>query len=235
VSEGVREGEGSLLSGFVRFDFGDLGLEEERVVNVRVGVSFISIDQARKNLDAEIPDGTSLEETAGGTRAAWEEKLGSIRMEGASEEDKTVFYTSFFHTLQVGGGCCDILCGLILILSLVSVRAKRRREVLFWIRRQHSRWSFLHGLLDMGTRLLVSLECLCSFRLELRTPTAQNGPGSSFSSQNECQDLLRVCCRIIKRLVSPPYGVLIDSGIFLKGGWLPMWKNIIGEYNAYLI
>ncbi|KAJ6544363.1 glycosyl hydrolase family 92-domain-containing protein [Mycena capillaripes] len=91
---GAAGGNGSLLSGYARFAAGT------HMVNVRVGVSFISVDQARQNLDAGIPDGTPLEETARQTRAAWAEKLDRITLEGASEVDKEVFYTAFFHALQ---------------------------------------------------------------------------------------------------------------------------------------
>ncbi|KAF7354596.1 Glycoside hydrolase family 92 protein [Mycena sanguinolenta] len=91
---GATAGDGSLLSGYARFSPGT------RTVNVRVGVSFISVDQARRNLDAEIPDDVPLEETARRTRAAWAEKLDRITLEGASEADKEVFYTAFFHSLQ---------------------------------------------------------------------------------------------------------------------------------------
>lgn len=92
--DGEREGRGSMLSGYVKFD------SKAKTVNVRVGVSFISVDQARKNLDAEIPDGTSLEETAKKTRAEWAEKLDRIQILGATNAEKQVFYTGFFHTLQ---------------------------------------------------------------------------------------------------------------------------------------
>lgn len=95
VSENATAGDGPVLSGFARF------AEDTKVVNVRVGVSFISIDQARKNLDAEIPDGTTLEMTARKTRAAWAEKLDRIEIEGATEEESVVFYTAVFHSLQV--------------------------------------------------------------------------------------------------------------------------------------
>ena len=67
LNEGAASGEGGLLSGFVRFK------EGTRTVNVRVGVSFISVEQARKNLEKEIPDGTDLERTAYRTREAWAE------------------------------------------------------------------------------------------------------------------------------------------------------------------
>lgn len=64
-------------------------------------MSFISIEQARRNLDREIPDGETLEATARKTRAAWAEKLDRIQLEGATEKQKTIFYTAFFHSLQV--------------------------------------------------------------------------------------------------------------------------------------
>ncbi|KAI0029196.1 glycosyl hydrolase family 92-domain-containing protein [Vararia minispora EC-137] len=85
---------GSLLAGYAMF------APDTQVLDVRVGVSFISVDQARHNLDSEVPDGTSLEATARRTRAAWAEKLDRIEVEGGSDELKTVFYTSVFHALQ---------------------------------------------------------------------------------------------------------------------------------------
>jgi putative alpha-1,2-mannosidase len=69
-------------------------------VNVRIGVSFISVEQARKNLDIEIPDGNMLEDTAAATRSAWAEKLELIKIKGASKDQLQTFYTAFFHTLQ---------------------------------------------------------------------------------------------------------------------------------------
>ena len=86
---------GTLLSGYAMFS------SETRTIDGRVGLSFISIEQARKNPDTEIPDRTSLEDTARSTRAAWAEKLDRLEVEGASEEQLEVFYTGIFHALQV--------------------------------------------------------------------------------------------------------------------------------------
>ncbi|OSD01869.1 glycoside hydrolase family 92 protein [Trametes coccinea BRFM310] len=94
VQENVASGSGALLSGFARF------APSTKRVDVRVGVSFISVDQARKNLDTEIPDGTTLEQTAERTRSAWAEKLDRVQVEGASQEESEIFYTGIFHTLQ---------------------------------------------------------------------------------------------------------------------------------------
>jgi len=79
----------------------DYGTEKELTVNVRIGVSFISIEQARQNIDNEIGDGVVLEETARRTRAEWAEKLDRVKIEGATEVEKDIFYTGFYHALQV--------------------------------------------------------------------------------------------------------------------------------------
>lgn len=89
---------GTQLSAYVRFN------ETVETVDVRVGVSFISVDQARMNLDLEIPDGTTLEETARNTRQAWAEKLDRIDITGATADQDSVFYTAVFHSLQVCTG-----------------------------------------------------------------------------------------------------------------------------------
>ena len=113
---------GRQISGYVRF------AEGVRIVDVRIGVSFISVDQARKNLESEIPDGASLEETARNTRAAWAEKLDRIQVEGASDTQKTVFYTGVFHSLQVS--LSSLKFEPVLDLAAVSIRAERGRPVL---------------------------------------------------------------------------------------------------------
>ncbi|CCM03871.1 uncharacterized protein FIBRA_06022 [Fibroporia radiculosa] len=94
LAAGVMNAEGTLLSAYGRFAPGT------QVVDVRVGVSFISEDQAWANLEKEIPDGTTLEETAKQTREAWTDKLSRVRIEGADEDERKSFYTSIFHTLQ---------------------------------------------------------------------------------------------------------------------------------------
>lgn len=86
---------GSQVSGYVRF------ASSTKTISVRIGVSFISIDQARQNLENEIPDTSTLADTARGVREAWAEKLDRIKLEGASDDAQTIFYTAVYHTLQV--------------------------------------------------------------------------------------------------------------------------------------
>ncbi|KAG6896377.1 hypothetical protein C0992_008697 [Termitomyces sp. T32_za158] len=86
-------GEGPLLSAYVHFP-------PQSVVDVRIGTSFISTEQARANIDAEIPDGMTLEETVRVTKTKWIEKLDMFELEGASEEQKEIFFTGVAHALQ---------------------------------------------------------------------------------------------------------------------------------------
>lgn len=68
------------------------------VVEVRVGISYISIDQARRNLDREIPD-WDFDRVRSQTRDIWNRALGAIRIEGGSERQRNIFYTALYRSL----------------------------------------------------------------------------------------------------------------------------------------
>jgi predicted alpha-1,2-mannosidase len=71
---------------------------EQNVVEVRIGTSFISTEQARANLEKEIPtwDFESLRERL---KRTWNQKLGIIEVEGASDDQRAIFYTGLYHAL----------------------------------------------------------------------------------------------------------------------------------------
>lgn len=79
------------------FTFDDL--REGEQVEVRMGISFVSTENARRNLDAEQPAGTSFDAIREATRARWNEDLGRIRVEGGTAAQQTVFYTALYHAL----------------------------------------------------------------------------------------------------------------------------------------
>lgn len=78
------------------FSLGEV--EAGTVVEVKVGISYTSIENARKNLDAEVGDST-LDEVRQASYNRWNEALSRIRVEGGTEEDKTIFYTALYHSL----------------------------------------------------------------------------------------------------------------------------------------
>lgn len=68
-------------------------------IGLRYGVSFISIDQARKNLDREIKD-YDVDAVAAAGRKIWNDALGKIAVSGAPDKETTVFYTSLYRTFE---------------------------------------------------------------------------------------------------------------------------------------
>ncbi|MEI6077745.1 MAG: glycoside hydrolase family 92 protein, partial [Verrucomicrobiota bacterium] len=67
-----------------------------RTVNVRVGISYVSIENARANLAAEIPD-WNFDAVRTRTEADWNRALGHIEVEGGSAVEKKIFYTALYH------------------------------------------------------------------------------------------------------------------------------------------
>ena len=65
-------------------------------VRLRYGVSYISEEQAKKNLENEI-FGFDIEPLSKAARTEWNKTLGKIQVEGATEDQKTVFYTALYR------------------------------------------------------------------------------------------------------------------------------------------
>jgi len=71
----------------------------KRITHVRYGVSFISTEQAHKNLSREIKN-YDLTVLAADGRKVWNKALGKIDVKGGTDNDKTVFYTSLYRTYE---------------------------------------------------------------------------------------------------------------------------------------
>lgn len=90
VAAGNKDVVGSKAS-FVRF------ADNVSVVNVRYGISYISVEQAEKNLRSEIRD-YDREALAKKARKKWNEVLGKIEVEGGTEDQKYTFYTALYRS-----------------------------------------------------------------------------------------------------------------------------------------
>lgn len=66
-------------------------------INVRYGISYISVEQAEKNLRKEIPD-FNLQRVAENAKNAWNNTLSKIRIKGGTEDQMTTFYTALYRT-----------------------------------------------------------------------------------------------------------------------------------------
>ena len=71
-----------------------------RKVCFRYGISLISQEQAAKNLRREQTDGFDIAKVAADGRKEWNETLSNIRVEGGTDDQKTVLYTSYYRTFE---------------------------------------------------------------------------------------------------------------------------------------
>jgi predicted alpha-1,2-mannosidase len=67
-----------------------------RSVEVRIGLSYVSVADARANLNAEAR-GRSFDELRASARRAWQRDLTQIEVAGAGRAARRVFYTALYH------------------------------------------------------------------------------------------------------------------------------------------
>jgi len=72
----------------------------EQPIVLKVGVSYINIQGARDNFDAEARD-ICFDEMHAAATAAWDEALDVVRIEDSrkTDEKRTIFYTTMYHAL----------------------------------------------------------------------------------------------------------------------------------------
>jgi predicted alpha-1,2-mannosidase len=86
-------GEGSDLGAWLRFS-----TDSSEAVYVKVGISYVSIANARLNLESEIP-GWDFDDVRASARERWAAELSRIKVTGGSSAQRTVFYTALYHAL----------------------------------------------------------------------------------------------------------------------------------------
>ena len=81
---------------------------------MKVGISYVSIEQARLNLETELPH-WDFEQVVEDAQSEWNQMLGRIKVEGGTETEQRRFYTDLWHALQgrrvlsdVSGKYCDM-------------------------------------------------------------------------------------------------------------------------------
>jgi len=67
-------------------------------IQVKVGTSFISVEQARANLQAEIPD-WNFDTVKASLMNLWDEQLGRVSVHGGTHDQQVQFYTALYHCL----------------------------------------------------------------------------------------------------------------------------------------
>jgi predicted alpha-1,2-mannosidase len=104
-SRGVAAGASAAGSGVgiaPRFD-----LTDNREVLLKVAVSYVSVEGARRNLAAELPN-WDFDGTREASRRVWNQWLSVIRVEGGTEAHRVKFYTDLWRTLVGGHLASDV-------------------------------------------------------------------------------------------------------------------------------
>lgn len=91
--KGIKEKEGKHLGFYATF----ATYANEQVL-LKAGISFVDIAGAKKNLEVEIKD-WKFDEVHQRSRDLWNNELAKVKIEGGTPEQKTVFYTSLYHTM----------------------------------------------------------------------------------------------------------------------------------------
>ena len=84
--------KGDKIGAFVTFI-----TEENEQILVKVGLSYTSIEGARKNLHSEIKD-WNFDQIKNNAATSWNKELSKITIDGATDDQKEIFYTSLYHS-----------------------------------------------------------------------------------------------------------------------------------------
>ncbi|QZT36084.1 GH92 family glycosyl hydrolase [Halosquirtibacter xylanolyticus] len=88
-----KEMAGDNIGTFFTFD-----TKDGEQIEVKVGVSYVSIDNARQNMEVEQPS-FNFNKVADSAYKSWNSELSRIKVEGGTEDNKTVFYSALYHIL----------------------------------------------------------------------------------------------------------------------------------------
>ena len=87
----TRSGLDNRLGAYATFD-----TRSNPVVQMKLAVSFVSVEQARGNLERELP-GWSFDSARAAARARWADVLGRIVVDGGTDEQRKTFYSALYR------------------------------------------------------------------------------------------------------------------------------------------
>ncbi|HKI77810.1 MAG TPA: GH92 family glycosyl hydrolase, partial [Ignavibacteriaceae bacterium] len=93
IKNDLQKAQGKNIKAFVRFS-----TTKEEEILIKTGISSVSVDGAKNNLQKEIPD-WDFEKIRRDAKRAWDKELNKIEVSGGTKDQKTIFYTALYHTL----------------------------------------------------------------------------------------------------------------------------------------
>ena len=96
LSAGKTAAEGNRVG----VDLSFAGTNRPIAITLKLAISYVSIDNARNNLQAEARD-KDFDQVMAEAQQAWEQRLSSIRIQGGTDDQKAIFYTALFRAFQM--------------------------------------------------------------------------------------------------------------------------------------
>ena len=93
LAPGAKHDTGSFLKAYVTFE-----TTEGEVIYAKVGISAVSIDGARKNLEAEQP-GWDFDKLVSDAKTEWNKELSKIEIESGDKSVMRTFYSALYHSM----------------------------------------------------------------------------------------------------------------------------------------
>ncbi|VAX28217.1 Alpha-1,2-mannosidase [hydrothermal vent metagenome] len=93
IRKNISIAKGKNVKAYFRFN-----TKENESVLLKVAISTVSIDGARKNLEAEIPL-WNFDNIRRSARETWNKELNKIQVEGGTKDQQKIFYTAMYHAL----------------------------------------------------------------------------------------------------------------------------------------
>ncbi len=101
IAQGANTQSGTGIGAFVSYP-----TSKGEQVEMRIGISAKSMDEARQDLAKEIP-AWGFAQAKNKAKALWNQALNLIKVEGGTEEQRTVFYTGLYRTMGRKGNVWD--------------------------------------------------------------------------------------------------------------------------------
>jgi predicted alpha-1,2-mannosidase len=91
LQSNIRSASGKNIKAYFSFD-----VKENKTVQVKVGISGVSMDNAKLNLEAEIPN-WNFADLKKQAETEWNKELGKIEVKGGTLDQQVSFYTALYH------------------------------------------------------------------------------------------------------------------------------------------
>lgn len=105
--QGGEVAEGSEIKGAGAMMVLNYKTQEQEQVNIKLGLSYTSIENAKLNLETEAATAT-FDEVLEATTQKWHKALNKIKVTGGTEENRIKFYTGLYHVLLGRGLASDV-------------------------------------------------------------------------------------------------------------------------------